>query len=150
MDSSELEARFGIVFTVTSDRFTGEKKAVLSAGSVASNERGEDLIIQLSYIKTSSGMFTVMHVTANSNLGCSGWGSNYIHFLFDDGTAFKVENDLAKFNCGLHPTSMFYIDRFYFEGKTVQKIRFAQSADYSDYIWNKEFNMNNLLELNRL
>jgi hypothetical protein len=87
-----------------------------------------------------------IYTYSSLDLGCGGASSNYIIFLFEDGTSLKLDSDIAKIDCSDNPTSIYIFDPLEFKDKVVTKIRFAQSKSYDDCTWSGEFTMQQLID----
>jgi hypothetical protein len=92
------------------------------------------------------GQAYAIYTYSSLDLGCGGSNSNYIIFLFEDGTSLKLEKDIAKIDCSTTASSIYIFDPAEFQGKVVTKIRFARSQTYDDCAWSGEFSMQQLID----
>lgn len=115
------------------DEFTGTVKKVTNSVVVAKSER--PAYGNLKFILGHIGDNYALYVISSADLGCSGANSNYIHFLFEDGTSIKYDKDYAKIDCRDFNISYFLVNEEDFKDKVVKKIRFAKSESYNDYLW---------------
>lgn len=74
----------------------------------------------------------------NPKIGCSGAVDNYVTFLFEDGTTYKLTEDLAEVDCTGFPSSMYQIDPEKFSGKEIKKIRVRMGDRLVDRDWDKK------------
>jgi hypothetical protein len=79
-----------------------------------------------------------LNIISSRDLGCSGSNSNYVHFLFLDGTSVKYDLDLAKIDCSDLNVSIYIVNKEDFENKQIIRVRFAKSNDFVDYTWTCE------------
>jgi hypothetical protein len=127
------------------DEFTGTTKKVTNLVMVAKSERSAygNLKFMLGHI----GDQYALYVISSYDLGCSGAKSNYIHFLFEDGSSIKYDKDYAKIDCGDYNISFFLVNSEDFKDKVIKKIRYAKSDGYNDYLWTHESSINNFFEI---
>ena len=71
---------------------------------------------------------------------------NYVIFLFEDGSTLKLDDDIVDVDCEERAVSRFIISPSDLAGKTLKRIRFAQSEGYVDYDVMGEFTLNELFE----
>lgn len=87
------------------------------------------------YISKDKYDLYALNIISSRDLGCSGSNSNYVHFLFLDGTSVKYEKDLAKIDCSDLNVSIYVVNKKDFENRQIIRVRFAKSDDYVDYTW---------------
>lgn len=73
-----------------------------------------------------------LYTYSTADLGCAGASGNYVIFLFEDKTTYKVDVDHADIDCSDYSTSIFILDPKEFQSKTLTKIRFSQGDAYDD------------------
>lgn len=131
------------------DDFTGVRTLNTNLINVAKSERGTGNLKMLlvKYIRKDITEQYAINVFTLDDLGCSGANSNYIIFLFQDGTSMKYDKDRAKIDCGDFNTSIYVIDKSDFENKVISKVRFAKSEGYKDYIWTSLVSLDAFFEI---
>lgn len=119
------------------DDFTGVRTLNTNLINVASSEKttGNLKMVLGRYIGKDNTEQYALNVLSSDDLGCAGANSNYIIFLFQDGTSIKYDKDRAKVDCGDINISIYVIDKSDFENKVISKVRFAKSEGYRDYKW---------------
>lgn len=91
----------------------------------------------------------VLYTYSTVDLGCAGASGNYVIFLFDDKSTYKIDVDHADIDCGDYSQSIFIFDPNEFEGKMINKIRFSQGDAYDDCIVadaNSEYTFSQLIQ----
>lgn len=127
------------------DEFTGTTKKVTNIVLIGKSER--PMYGNLKFMLGHIGDQYALYVISSYDLGCSGANSNYIHFLFEDGTSIKYDKDYAKINCSDSNISFFLVNSEDFKDKVIKKIRYAKSEGYNDYLWTHESSMNDFFEI---
>ena len=107
------------------DQFTGSTKKLTSYYNLAKTDVG---IIRGSVIRIDNSRFLSVNFTAY--LGCAGARSNYIMFLYADGSSVKLDNDFADIDCSDGSTSMYRITDLQTNG--ITHIRFKMSKYFTD------------------
>ena len=74
-----------------------------------------------------------LYVYSTTDLGCGGTRDNYMIILFDDGTTYKLSNDIADISCADYASSIYVFDPSMIN-KPITKIRVRQSRYYADFI----------------
>ena len=129
------------------DDFTGERVLNTNVVAVANGASVGNLKFCLGrYISKDNDMFA-LKIISSKDLGCSGSKSNYIHFLFTDGTSVKYDKDQAKVDCNDINISIYVVDKNDFENKEISKVRFAKSDGYSDYPWTSLVSLDAFFEI---
>ena len=82
------------IFNSSFDEFTGDLIINTRPKKVASSSTGSSFMY---FGKINESNY--LKVYSSSDLGCSGAAGNYIHFLFEDGTSLRLEEDLSKIDC---------------------------------------------------
>jgi hypothetical protein len=117
------------------DDFTGERVLNTNVVAVANGVSIGNLKFCLGRYVTKDNDMYALNIISSKDLGCSGSNSNYIHFLFTDGTSVKYDKDQAKVDCNDINISIYVVDKNDFVNKVISKVRFAKSSDYADYTW---------------
>lgn len=78
--------------------------------------------------------------------GCGGADGNFVIFLFEDGTTYRNDKDEAKIDCKEKASCYYVVSPSDFEGQVTEKIRFAMSDGYIDYLWDGEFSIAELIQ----
>ena len=127
------------------DEFTGTVKKITNMVLIAKSERPAfgNLKFMIGHINETYALY----VMSSYDLGCSGSNSNYIYFLFEDGSSIKYDKDYAKIDCSGVNISLFMLNKEDFDGKVVKKIRYAKSDGYNDYLWTHENSLNDFFEI---
>ena len=127
------------------DEFTGTVTKLTNKVLIGNAEKS--IYGNLRVILGKVGETYALYAMSSYDLGCSGAKSNYIYFLFEDGSSIKYDKDFAKIDCDDINISVFLVNINDFEGKVVKKIRYAKSQSYQDYLWTHESNMNDFFTI---
>lgn len=127
------------------DEFTGKVMKLTNKVLIGNAEKS--IYGNLRVLMGHTGDNYALYVISSYDLGCSGAKSNYVYFLFEDGSSIKYDKDFAKIDCGDNTISVFLINQSDFDGKVVKKIRYAKSKSYQDYLWTHVSNMNDFFSI---
>jgi len=122
------------------DEFTGVREIETNAIWVASRGNllnGGNLRFEMGryFLKIDSLETYALRVVSSDILGCAGSDRNYIHFLFEDGTSVKYDNDKGRLSCKDYSESVYIIIENDFADKKIDKVRYCQSEGCQDYNW---------------
>ena len=122
------------------DEFTGDVKKITKTYEFAKGvSRVKGYVARIQEVHA-------IYMYSTYDIGCGGAAGNYVIFLFEDGTNLKLDKDVAKIDCDDYAVSIYVLDPKDFEGKTIKKIRFAQSESYDNCEWSGPYTVNELLK----
>ena len=138
---------FGQNLTVNeTDEFTGNEKRMTSYYEIGVAQVTSSMSYKLACATIRIDDAYAIDLWSSGDQGCAGAIGNYVIFLFDGGATLKLDDDLVDVECEERASSRYVIEPSEFEGKTLKRIRFAQSEGYIDYDFKGEFTMNQLIE----
>jgi hypothetical protein len=120
------------------DEFTGVKRYGTNLVKVANSERpglGHLKMVVFRNLSPDSTVEDILRVLPSADMGCSGSHTNYIHFLFEDGSTIIYNKDIAPIRCDYLASPAFLIEPSDFTGKVIRKVRFCMTEGYNDYVW---------------
>jgi len=123
------------------DEFTGDLIKNTKFISIGGTKRDKSnnsvsLVTWMGKIVSSDKKLFVIKMRTPSELGCSGSDKNYAMIKFMDNVVIKLDNDIAKIDCGKNAVSVFLLTNDILNKlryNEIKSVRFRQSEYYADY-----------------
>lgn len=111
------------------DAFTEKVVRSTKWYDVGIGENGDGLLMAAGWMINGQ---SVLEMWSEEDLGCAGAFGNYVMFKFADGTTYKIDKDDAPIDCGDHPSSYFFANKF--PDKVITHIRLKQGDGLKTFV----------------